>query len=234
MQQNSIRRINNKAKRAILLTDSSFKLAVMNCNIHCIKQFGDGGMIEIRNAKIEDADRLLEIYDHYVRNTAVNFEYETPSKEEFISRMENVMKKYPYFVVTKGGMIQGYAYAGAFVGRAAYGWSCETTIYLDKNAHGEGMGRRLYEALETALKEMGIVNLYARVTYPEKEDEYLTSNSHDFHKHLGYEKVGELHKCGYKFGRWYNSTIMEKIIGDHNEGQPEVKAYKDLPLSRIG
>ena len=77
-------------------------------------------MIEIRKAKLSDARRLLEIYDYYVRNTAITFECITPSIEEFSTRMEHTMIRYPYLVILKDGVAEGYAYAGAFVGRAAY------------------------------------------------------------------------------------------------------------------
>lgn len=185
-------------------------------------------MIEIRNAGLSDAERLLEIYDYYVKNTAITFECTTPSLEEFKARMEKVMRRYPYLVVLENGVIKGYACAGPFVGREAYDRSCETTIYLDRDSKKRGMGRMLYEALEAALYEMGVLNLYACIGYPETEDEYLTRNSAGFHKHLGYEKVGEFHKCGYKFGRWYSMIWMEKIIGEHKIPQPPVRKYKGL------
>lgn len=173
--------------------------------------------MNIRNAALEDAERLLEIYAYYVENTAISFEYDVPSIEEFRQRIANVQKRYPYLVIVQNGVIQGYAYAGPFVGRAAYNWSCEVTIYLDHNARKAGLGRRLYEALEERLKSMGILNLYACIGYPEQEDQYLTCNSADFHAHMGYRKVGEFHQCGYKFGRWYNMIWMEKIIGEHGD-----------------
>lgn len=176
-------------------------------------------MIEIRRAELSDAERLLEIYDFYIRNTAITFEYDTPSIEEFKARMERTAKRYPYLVILKDSIIEGYAYAGAFIGRAAYSRSCEMTIYLDRKAQKCGLGRMLYEALEAALKEMGMLNLYACIGYPDTEDEYLTRNSADFHAHLGFEKVGEFHKCGYKFGRWYSMIWMEKIIGRHEDPQ---------------
>ncbi|MGI6422636.1 MAG: GNAT family N-acetyltransferase [Syntrophomonadaceae bacterium] len=184
--------------------------------------------INIRNADIIDADRLLKIYAYYVMNTAISFEYEVPSISEFQNRMRDKMKKYPYIVIEKDGIVQGYAYAGAFVGRAAYNWSCETTIYLDHNARKCGLGRKLYEALEAKIKEMGVLNLYACIGYPETEDEYLDKNSAKFHEHLGFTKVGEFHKCGYKFGRWYNMIWMEKIIGEHEAQQPKIKYYPEL------
>ena len=172
-------------------------------------------LIEIRNAKTEDAERLLEIYDYYVRKTAISFEYDTPSLEEFTARMENIMRRYPYLVIEVDGRIEGYAYAGVFKDRAAYDRSCETTIYIAHDARKSGLGRMLYEALEEKLKAMGILNMYACIGYPDVEDEYLTKNSAGFHEHLGYSKVGVFNKCGYKFGRWYNMIWMEKIIGQH-------------------
>lgn len=172
-------------------------------------------MIEIRSARTEDAERLLEIYDYYVRNTAITFEYDTPSLDEFRARMENIMKKFPYLVIEKDGRIEGYAYAGIFKDRAAYDWCCEMTVYIDRNQRKNGLGRKVYEALEEKLKAMGIQNLYACIGYPDEDDEYLTKNSAEFHEHLGYALVGVFHKCGYKYGRWYNMIWMEKLIGEH-------------------
>ena len=172
--------------------------------------------IMIREATTEDAERLAEIYSYYVKNTAITFEYDVPSKGEFCSRIRNTLEKYPYLVLENDGIIYGYAYAGAFHSRAAYAHCCELSIYLDVNAKGNGYGRLLYEALEHELRSKGILNLYACIASPIVEDQYLTNNSEQFHHHLGFIRIGEFHKCGYKFGRWYNMIWMEKLIGDHN------------------
>lgn len=185
-------------------------------------------MVVVRDAAIEDAESILEIYDYYVKNTAITFEYETPSLDEFKGRMERTMQRYPYLVVIKDGIIMGYAYAGAYISRSACDWSCEVTVYLDRSARKCGLGRALYEVLEKALYNMGIVNLYAAIAYPEVNDEYLTTNSADFHKHMGFVKVGDFRKCGYKFGRWYDLIWMEKIIGRHEDGQKPIIPYPQL------
>ena len=169
----------------------------------------------IRSVSLNDAEALLNIYAYYVKNTAITFEYDVPTLEEFKQRITNTLKKYPYLVVVKEGTILGYAYAGVFKNRAAYDWSAEMTIYLKYDAVKCGLGRMLYEALETEMKKRGFLNLYACIGYPIEEDEYLTRNSAEFHAHLGYQTVGEFHKCGYKFGRWYNMIWMEKLIGEH-------------------
>lgn len=172
-------------------------------------------VILIREATVDDAPRLLEIYAYYVENTAITFEYDVPSQEEFLGRIKRIRTRYPYLVIEKDGVIKGYAYAGVFKDRAAYDRSCEMTIYLERSAAGEGLGRKLYEALEAALREQGILNLYACIGYPDVPDEYLNYNSAQFHEHMGYRTVGTFHQCGYKFGRWYSMIWMEKMIGEH-------------------
>lgn len=171
--------------------------------------------ITIREAATEDAARLLEIYAYYVEKTVITFEYDVPSLEEFEERIRRIKSRYPYLVIEKDGVIKGYAYAGVFKDRAAYDRCCEMTIYLEHGAAGEGLGRKLYEALEEALKAQGILNLYACIGYPDVPDEYLDYNSAQFHAHMGYTKVGTFHQCGYKFGRWYSMIWMEKMIGEH-------------------
>ena len=84
--------------------------------------------ITIRNATLADAPRILEIYAYYVEHTVITFEYDVPSLAEFEDRMRAIMQKYPYLVIERDGRIEGYTYAHAFVGRAAYDWAAELTI----------------------------------------------------------------------------------------------------------
>lgn len=171
--------------------------------------------MRIRSATTQDAERLLAIYSYYVENTAISFEYVVPSLADFTNRIANTLLKYPYLVVEEDGVVQGYTYAGLFKERAAYSCSCELSIYLARDAKGRGYGRKLYEAMEAALKDKGFLNMYACIADPITEDKYLTKNSEQFHQHLGFVKVGKFHKCAYKFGRWYNMIWMEKLIGKH-------------------
>lgn len=184
--------------------------------------------IRIEIATPADAAALLDIYAHYVRNTAITFEYEVPSLEEFAARIRHTLEKYPYLVAKQGDEILGYAYAGAFHPRAAYDWAAELAIYVKNGCQKMGIGKRLYAALEEILKRQGILNLNACIAYPEAEDEYLTKNSVEYHRHLGYRLVGQFHQCGYKFGRWYHMVWMEKMIGEHLENQPPVLPFPEI------
>ena len=169
-------------------------------------------MTVIRSATPEDAERLAAIYAYYVEKTAISFEYAAPTATEFMERIEKTLARYPYLVAVEDGAIVGYAYAGVFKARAAYDHCVELTVYLDRNAQKRGLGRKLYEALEAELQKRGFRNLYACIGYPVEEDEYLTRNSADFHAHLGFTEVGRFHRCGYKFGRWYDMIWMEKCL----------------------
>ncbi len=182
-------------------------------------------MIDIRTAAIKDAEEILKIYSHYVLHTAITFEYEVPTVDEFQGRIRRTLEKYPYLVAMEGGKIVGYAYAGSFHTRAAYGWSAELSVYVHPAKKHKGIGRKLYQALEEALKRMGICNLYACIASPIAPDETLTHDSEYFHAKLGFTKIGEFHRCGYKFNRWYHMIWMEKIIGEHLENQPPVKGF---------
>ncbi len=181
--------------------------------------------LTIRTATEHDARALLAIYAPYVEQTAITFEYEVPSLDEFQSRIRHTLEKYPYLVAEKAGKIVGYAYVSPFKERAAYEWAVETSIYVDKAAKHSGIGGKLHTALEAVLKQMGILNMEACIGVPETDDEYLNHNSMDFHAHLGYRLVGTFEKCGYKYDRWYNMVWMEKLIGTHTENQPYPRKF---------
>lgn len=184
--------------------------------------------IRIRIATETDAEELLRIYAPYVQKTAITFEYEVPTPEEFRRRIRTVLEKYPYLVAVSDGEIWGYAYAGPFHSRAAYAWGVETSIYVDSSKKRCGVGGKLHQTLETVLREQGILNLNACIAYPREEDEYLNKNSVEFHAHLGYRMVGEFDSCGYKFNRWYNMVWMEKHIGEHVENPTSVRAFPQI------
>ena len=180
----------------------------------------------IRLAKIEDADRLLEIYAPYVRDTSITFEYDVPSLEAFEKRIESTLMFYPYLVCECDKEVIGYAYASPFKGRIAYQYSCEVSIYVDKKMCNRGVGTALYEGLEKVLKHQNIQNLNACITYPNEQ-------SILFHERCGYTLNAHFHKCGYKFNTWYDMVWMEKFIGNHEDYPKPLKGIKEINLEDI-
>ena len=177
--------------------------------------------LRIRMAVPEDAGTLLKIYEPYVKNTCITFEYQVPSVEEFTQRIRETLKKYPYLIAEQNGEILGYAYASAFKERAAYDWAVETSIYVSEGARRTGAGSLLYEALEDYLKRQNVINVNACIAYP-------NPGSIAFHEKYGYRTVGHFTKCGYKLGQWWDMVWMEKMLGPHPE-QPE----PFIPVGRL-
>lgn len=180
----------------------------------------------IRNAEEDDAPALLAIYRPYIEQTAITFEIVPPTEKEFRKRIRSTLITYPFLVAEQEGKPVGYAYARAFNERKAYQRSCETSIYVDRFCRKGGVGKALYCALEEAVDKMGIINLNAAISMPKTEDDpYLTTNSADFHRHLGYQLVGTFHDCAYKFDRWYDLIWMEKMISTHSACPKPFRPY---------
>ncbi len=179
--------------------------------------------ITIRMAAPEDAPQLLAIYAPYVEKTAITFEYEVPTQEEFRSRILHTLERYPYLTALKEGRIIGYAYVSPFKERAAYSWAVETSIYVAEDARGTGAGTLLYDTLEKILKKQHIINANACITYPNPD-------SIAFHEKFGYRTVAHFTRCGYKLGKWQDMIWMEKMLDEHPVKPLPVIPVRELDL----
>lgn len=169
-------------------------------------------MIKLRIATPEDGAALADIYRYYVTDTAVSFEYEAPSAEEFSARIAHKLEKHPYLVAERDGKPIGYAYASDFRERAAYAWDAELSIYVSREAHHAGVGSMLYSALIRILKAQNFVNLYAIITNPNPESEA-------FHVKAGFEKICEIPAVGYKNSEWHG--LLWYALRLAGEGEPK-------------
>ena len=166
----------------------------------------------IRPITKNDAAATLNIYKYYVEKTAVSFEYEPPTAEEWEQRIALVTVEYPWLVCEVEAEIVGYAYGTSHRYRSAYLWSVETAIYLSEKFHGKGIARPLYQALFDILRLQGYVNVYAGVTIP-------NDKSVAFHKSMGFSDVGTFKKIGFKFGEWHDTRWFQMHLVDHR-GKP--------------
>lgn len=170
-------------------------------------------MLVIRDVTMADVPHLLDIYAPYVEESAISFEYVIPAEEDFSRRVYDIIKKYPYLVAEKEGVIVGYAYATEFKKREAFKWSVETSVYVKRNERNCGIGRELYTALEAELRKRGFQSMCACIAYTnDEEDPYLTNDSVQFHAKMGFSQVAHFHHCGWKFFRWYDIVWMEKLL----------------------
>ncbi|MCC3164758.1 GNAT family N-acetyltransferase [Streptococcus sanguinis] len=161
--------------------------------------------MNIRLATPSDAATLLAIYAPYVENTAITFEYEVPTIEDFANRIEKTLGKYPYLVAEEDGLILGYAYASTYYARAAYDWAVELSVYVSQDARGKGVGSKLYDKLEELLDQMGYMHFLACISLPNEASLAL-------HRKRGYQQVAHFPKIGYKFDCWHDIVWLQKSL----------------------
>ena len=150
----------------------------------------------IRPAVPDDAAGVQEIYAPIVEHTVISFEVDVPSVDELRRRITRTIPLLPWLVAESAGRIAGYAYASEHQTRQAYRWSVNVSIYLAEEHRGHGLGRRLYDELLTALRQLGYVSAFAGITLPNPA-------SIGLHEAMGFEPIGTFPTVGYKQGAWH-------------------------------
>lgn len=181
--------------------------------------------MDFRFARAEDAGDLVAIYEPYVKKTAITFEYEVPTVEEFADRIKQISETFPYLVALQEGKIIGYAYASRYRERKAYDWGVELSIYVDENETQHGVGKQLYQKLLFALTKLNYQRAYACITFPNE-------NSVKFHESLGFHWIGIFEKSGYKFNQWYGISWMDKELQTEGNVKP-IKSVTELTTEDI-
>ncbi len=152
--------------------------------------------MKIRPAIPTDAQAIAEIYNPYIRDTVITFEYDPVTAEEIADRIAKIQKAFDWLVLEDdAGKLLGYAYYGKFRERKAYDGTVETSIYFATDAIGKGYGRMLYTALLEAIRARGFREVIGCLALPNDASVVL-------HEKLGFAKVGHFPGTGYKFERY--------------------------------
>lgn len=160
----------------------------------------------IRDVLLSDAGQIAAIYNHYVRNTIITFEYEPVSEEEMKARIIKIKdKNYPFFVYEDAGMIKGYAYLSNWRERVAYDITLETSIYLDYKDTGQGLGTLLYQELIDRSKKIDIHSLIGVVSLPNEVSSRI-------HRKFAFASVGIFREAGMKFGKLIDAEFWQLIL----------------------
>ena len=155
------------------------------------------GKCEIRLADEADAEAMLAIYAPIVLETAISFELEPPSVEEFRSRIRSTLTRTPWLVCEIDGTVAGYAYAGPLRTREAYQWSVEVTVYVHSDYRRHGVGSAVYTSLFDCLRHQGYMNAYGGIALP-------NPGSVGLHESMGFVHIGTYRNVGYKLGAWHD------------------------------
>jgi L-amino acid N-acyltransferase YncA len=170
--------------------------------------------MKVRAATEEDAAACAAIYAPYVTDTTVTFETDPPSPTEMAQRIATCTHTHAWLVLEdpEADRVVGYAYGTPFRARAAYRWSCEVSVYLERNRRRTGGGRALYEALLARLAERGFRTAVAGMALPNDASTAL-------HRAMGFEPVGTYRRIGWKHGRWHDVAWVQRTIGT-GDGPP--------------
>jgi phosphinothricin acetyltransferase len=154
-----------------------------------------------------DLEAVQAIYAHHVLTGAASFEIEPPDLAEIRRRWEAVVSGgYPHIVAVAAGEVLGYAYAGAYRPRPAYRHAVEDSVYVDAASHGRGIGRALLGRLIEECERRGFRQMVAVIG-----DNLPASIA--LHAGLGFAPAGRLTAVGFKFGRWCDTTLMQRGLG---------------------
>ena len=164
-------------------------------------------MVTFRLATPEDAVDMLAIYRPLIEDSAISFEYDPPSAEEFGKRIQSTLQRFPWLACQWDQQVIGYAYGGPHRSRQAYQWSVEFSVYVHSDFRRKGIALGLYQSLQEILELQGYRNALAGITLPNPA-------SVAFHESFGFTPVGVYHQVGYKQGSWLSVGWWEKRIGD--------------------
>lgn len=162
----------------------------------------------IRPVHTQDTPAIAAIYAHHVKTGTGTFEIDPPSPAELQTRIDDVLSKgLPYLVLESEGQVKGFAYCNWFKPRPAYRFSAEDSIYLAPDAAGRGWGKVLMAELITQAERAGVRKLIAVI------GDSANHGSVGLHRSAGFSQVGLITACGWKFNRWLDIVLMERILG---------------------
>lgn len=168
----------------------------------------------IRPTAEADLPAIQAIYAHHVRTGAASFELEPPDLTEMRRRWGAILAGgYPHLAAEMDGEVLGYAYASAYRPRPAYRFSVEDSVYVREDAHGRRIGRALLERLITECEARGFRQMVAVIGDNAPASIRL-------HGALGFVEIGRIRAVGWKFGRWCDTTLMQRALGPGDGAAP--------------
>ena len=169
----------------------------------------------LRPATTADVAAIAAIYRQAVLHGTASFELEPPDEAEMLRRFAAITGAgYPFFVAILDNRVVGYAYASAYRTRPAYRFTVENSVYIAPEAQGKGVGTLLLKALVEASTARGY-RLMVAVIGDSRNQASIT-----LHRNAGFTFCGTIHSVGYKFGRWLDSVIMERPLGEGDASAP--------------
>jgi phosphinothricin acetyltransferase len=171
--------------------------------------------VAIRAAEAADLAAITAIYEQAVRFGTATFELIPPDMAEMSRRFEALTGGgFPYLVAISDGRVAGYAYAGPYRPRPAYRFTVENSLYLDPAIHRRGIGTQLLRELVAQCEARGFRQIIAVI------GDSANAGSIGVHARLGFQMIGTHPNVGFKFGRWLDTVMMQRALGDGGTTTP--------------
>ncbi len=169
----------------------------------------------VRPAAVHDLPAIQAIYAYHVLHGLASFEEAAPSLEEMRRRYQEVTGAgLPYLVAEDAGEVLGYGYCTLYRTRSAYRYSLEDSIYVQHGRQGKGTGKALLAELIRRCTALNYRQIIAVI------GDSGNAASIAVHASLGFVRAGNLRSCGYKFGRWVDSVLMQLPLGAGDGTKP--------------
>ena len=159
----------------------------------------------IRDAVLNDAKDVADIYNYYILNTVATFEKDAVLVPEMAERIQAISNDFPFLVHVERNEILGYAYATKWRAREAYKPTVEVSVYLKNGVLGKGIGTALYAELSKRLRNLNIHAIIGGVSLPNEASVKL-------HEKFGFEKVAHFKEVGFKLNQWVDVGYWELIL----------------------
>jgi L-amino acid N-acyltransferase YncA len=170
--------------------------------------------IAVRPSTEADVPAMLAIYAHHVSHGVVPPDDEPLQADDIKRRRKNMLKRrLPHLAADRAGVVVGYAYAVPFRKRPAYRYTVKHSIYVHPDHLHSGIGRLLLPALIEACTEAGYRQMIAYI-----DGENVASQN--LHEAFGFGRIGRLEGVGYKFGRWTDTLMMQRVLGPGTTSPP--------------
>jgi len=164
--------------------------------------------LQVRPATAQDLPAIHAIYSYHVLHGLASFEEEAPPPDEMRRRFEDVAGRgLPYLVADFGGVVAGYGYCAPYRSRSAYRYSLEDSVYVRHGSEGRGVGGALLRELIGRCEGLGYRSVIAVI------GDSGNAASINLHASFGFLRVGTLRSAGFKFGRWVDSVLMQRMLG---------------------
>lgn len=172
--------------------------------------------VRIRPSAEGDVGAIAAIYGHWVVHGTGSFETEPPGEEDMRRRRADILARGLPYLVAEGedGTILGYAYASAYRPRAAYRHTVENSVYVRHDIVGRGVGRLLLAELIAQCEALGARQMVAVV------GDSANLASVRLHEALGFRLVGTLRSVGRKHGRWLDTVLLQRPLGEGDQTDP--------------